>query len=176
MLFLCSITIEVGGLEMGTRFHQDGLVFALSPKAWLGGNGGQWSDSSSPHPGYLSLNSVSLIKDPQANTLPQALFLLCKMEIRRCPASGPLKDVKRGAVHSHAAFSTGEILVPGNFSSPWYPQTPLSPCACISEINGASHHSWPGSARRDLPASRRGLLVTEVSVWICQWDIIWETC
>ena len=118
MLFLGSVTIEVGGLEMGTRYHQDGLVFTLSSKAWLRGNGGQWSDSSSPHPGYLGLNSVSLIMDPQANTLSQALFLLCKMEIRIYPDSGPLKDVKRGAVHSHAAPSTGEILVPGNFSSP----------------------------------------------------------
>lgn len=118
-LFLGSITIEIGELEMGTRFHQDELVFTLNPKAWLGGSGGQWSDSSSPHPGYLSLTFVYLINSrTHRQTLPQALFLLCKMEIRSCPASDPLKDVKRGAVSSHEAPSTGEILVPGTFSSP----------------------------------------------------------
>lgn len=70
-LFLGSITIEIGELEMGTRFHQDELVFTLNPKAWLGGSGGQWSDSSSPHPGYLSLTFVYLIN---SRTHRQTLF------------------------------------------------------------------------------------------------------
>ena len=52
MLFLGSVTIEVGGLEMGTRFHQDGLVFTLSSKAWLGGNGGQWCASDAVGGGW----------------------------------------------------------------------------------------------------------------------------
>lgn len=118
VLFLGSITIEIGGLETGTRFHQDGLVFESQSLV-----GREWRSmvrllkSSSRLPEF-KFCIPDQFKDPQANTLPQALFFLCKMEIRSCPASDPLKDVKRGAVDSHAAPSTGEILVPGNFSSP----------------------------------------------------------